>query len=133
MKTFLTNLFFFTFLLLANNSLALSVEEKLPNEQQEQRAMNLFLQVRCLVCNGQVIENSDAEFAFEMRKLIRKKISQNLTDEEIKKYLKDNFGNDILTEVSSENGGYFLWILPLIFTILTLFFLRKSIFPNRKS
>lgn len=129
MKVFLVKILFFICLFISNSN-ALIVEEKLPNQQQELRAINLFLQVRCLVCNGQVIENSDAEFAFEMRKLIRKKISQNLTDEEIKEYLRENFGNDILTEINSKNGGYFLWILPIIFTILGIFFLRKSTFAQ---
>lgn len=129
MRVFLVKILFFSFLLTSNSN-ALMVEEKLPN-QQELRAINLFLQVRCLVCNGQVIENSDAEFAFEMRKLIRKKISQNLTDEEIKEYLQENFGNDILTEINLQNGGYFLWILPIFFTILGIFFLRKSTFAKK--
>jgi len=110
-------------LLVFVNSFALSVEEKLPNEEQEQRAINLFLQVRCLVCNGQVIENSDAEFSYEMRKLIRKKIAQNYSDQQIKEFLVKSFGNDILTEVNKDNGGYILWLTPLIFAVLLGFFL----------
>ena len=96
---------------------ALSPEAKLSDELQEQRAMNLFLQVRCLVCNGQVIENSDTEFSFEMRKLIRKKIAAGEKDEEIKAELVQEFGEDILTEVSAKKGGFLLWLLPVIFAI----------------
>jgi cytochrome c-type biogenesis protein CcmH len=75
---------------------SLSPEQRLPNEKQEQRAMALFLEVRCLVCNGQVIENSDSEFSFQMRALIRDKISSGKSDEEIKEELIQKFGEDIL-------------------------------------
>jgi cytochrome c-type biogenesis protein CcmH len=76
---------------------ALSPENRLTDEKQEARAMNLFLEVRCLVCNGQVIENSDSEFSFQMRELIRKKISKGDSDEKIKAELIKKFGEDILT------------------------------------
>lgn len=103
---------------------ALSPETKLSDEFQEQRAMNLFLQVRCLVCNGQVIENSDTEFSFEMRKSIRKKIAAGENDEEIKDELVQEFGEDILTEVSMKKGGFLLWLLPVIFAITGAVFIN---------
>ena len=107
------------------SSHALSPEPKLVNEAQEQRAMALFLEVRCLVCNGQVIENSDTEFSFEMRKLIRKKIQSGSSNEEIKAYLKEEFGPDILTEINLNGFGVLLWLSPVLFgLILILFNLR---------
>jgi len=100
MKVFYNNFiaqFLLAFLLSTNIALALSPEEKLYDEAQENRAMELFLQVRCLVCNGQVIENSDTKFAYDMRKFIRDEIRNGKSDEEIKKNLINTFGNDILT------------------------------------
>lgn len=97
------------------SAFALNPETHLSDQNQEQRAMNLFLQVRCLVCGGQVIENSDSEFSASMRKLIRQKIEQGKNDEEIKAELVDEFGADILTEVGLKNNGLLLWLLPLIF------------------
>jgi len=102
-------------LLFSFSAHALSPETRLSNEALEQRAMNLFLQVRCLICGGQVIENSNTEFSFEMRKLIRQKLSAGKSDLEIKTELKKEFGEDILTEPSSKNGGFLLWLLPMIF------------------
>jgi len=112
-------IFLISFLLLfitTNSVLALRVEEKLP-AKQEDRAINLFLKVRCLVCNGQVIENSDADFAFEMRKLIRKKITQGTTDQEIRNYLTTNFGEEILTDLDSKKENYILFLAPLFFSL----------------
>src|SRR3989338_3835817 len=91
---------FFAVLFFCFSTYALSPEKRLDDEVQEQRAMNLFLQVRCLVCNGQVIENSDTEFAFQMRKIIREKIVTGKSDEEIKEELIRKFGKDILINSS---------------------------------
>jgi len=98
---------------------ALSPESRLNDEKLEERAMNLFLEVRCLVCNGQVIENSDSEFSFQMRKLIREKIAEGKSDEEIKSELVEKFGDDILTTSNSSK----LVIITLIIAALTLLLL----------
>ena len=102
-KFFIKILFFFGIFLvnsvfLINSSQALNPEARLSNPQDENRAMNLFLQVRCLVCNGQVIENSDSKFAFDVRSLIREQISQGKSDDDIKENLVATFGEDILNQ-----------------------------------
>ena len=86
--------------------------------------MNLFLQVRCLVCNGQVIENSDTEFAFEMRKNIRNKIAEGKSDKQIEAELKREFGDDILTKPNGK-VRIFLLIAPIIFAALILLLLLR--------
>ncbi|MDX2082413.1 MAG: cytochrome c-type biogenesis protein CcmH [Rickettsiales bacterium] len=119
----MTIFYFFT-----SNSLALAPENHLADAKQESRAMNLFLQVRCLVCQGQVIENSNTEFAFQMRKFIRQKISQGESDDAIKKQLIEEFGSDILVYSSFEKNNFLLWLLPAILalTLLPLFFLKTN-------
>lgn len=108
-------------------ALALSPETRLADEVQERRAMELFLEVRCLVCNGQVIENSDSEFSFQMRKNIRQKIAAGKSDEQIKAELVEEFGEDILTEPSRVNK-ILLLALPLGFALLLCcyFFIRST-------
>ncbi len=122
---FLTALFFF----FSCNCIALAPEAHLSDESQEQRATHLFLEVRCLVCQGQVIENSNTEFSFEMRKLIRQKILDGKSDEEIKSELVKEFGADILVYSDFGKNNFLLWLLPIIFGISVpayIFFLRKK-------
>jgi cytochrome c-type biogenesis protein CcmH len=120
-----------TLLFISNNSFALAPENHLPDEAQEQRAMNLFLQVRCLICDGQVIENSNTEFSFEMRKLIRVKIQDGESDQEIKEDLVQQFGEDILTSADISSNNFTLWILPAIFALLAAIFLAKFLRSSR--
>ena len=128
MKLFLQLTAFLLFL--SYNSFALSPETHLADEAQEQRARNLFLEVRCLVCEGQVIESSATEFSFEMRKLIRKKITEGKSDQEIKAELVTEFGEDILTSTDFGKNNFMLWLLPLLFAV---FLLVKFINKNNKA
>ncbi len=98
-------------------SLALSPENHLADEAQEQRAMKLFLEVRCLVCEGQVIESSNTDFSFEMRKLIRQKISDGHSDQKIRDDLIAEFGEDILISSNFSKSHKLLWLLPLGFAL----------------
>lgn len=116
--------FIAAFLLLASqNSYALSPEERLSNATQEQHAMQLFTEVKCLVCNGQSIESSSTEFSHEMRKLIRQKIAEGKTDDEVRAELAKEFGDDVLLS-SQKNSA--LWMLTLIFAALLATILIRS-------
>ncbi len=112
--------FFFCF-----NSFALSPETRLVDEQDELRAMKLFAEIRCLVCEAQSIESSNTEFSASLRKIIREKIAQNKTSEEIKNELQNEFGDQILmsAEIKSE---FIIWILPFIFGLILAFFLIRK-------
>jgi len=137
MKISYIRILFLITLLTSFESFALSPEPRLSDENQEQRAMNLFLEVRCLTCQGQVIENSDSEFSYEMRQLIRRKISDGKSDENIRIELVDQFGSDILVNVGTSRSGILLWILPLAFASSGVAFLlmrkkKKPMIHHRK-
>ena len=124
MKSLFTKLLIF-FIFFHNIALALTPEYKLSNEVDENRAQKLFLEIRCLVCSGQVIENSDSQFAINVRLLVRKKITEGLNDQEIKAYLIKNFGEEILQTPTIESQPI-LWILPFFFFIIALFFISRK-------
>jgi cytochrome c-type biogenesis protein CcmH len=119
-------------LLFYKNLYALSPEEKLTDQTLENQAMELFLEIRCLVCNGQVIENSDTKFAYDMRKFIRDEISKNKTNDERKKNLVDRFGEDILI-TQSDNFIITLLIISSIISGLLIFIIFfKNKFTHHK-
>lgn len=122
MKIFYKTLFLL--FLFTQNSLALSTENRLTDPALEARAMNLFLIVKCMVCNGQVIENSDTKFAHDLRQYIRQKITDGLSDEEIKSNLIEKFGDEILME--PQNSHFMIITLTaIIFTSLIFFWFFK--------
>ena len=110
---------FFLIFFFIQNSFALSTENRLTDPALEARAMNLFLIVKCMVCNGQVIENSDTKFAHDLRQYIRQKIIVGLSDEEIKNDLINQFGDEIIMQPKST---HFILIIVLAIIICTIIF-----------
>lgn len=124
---FFLGIFFVNSVFLIYSAQALNPEMRLSNPDDENRAMNLFLQVRCLVCNGQVIENSDSKFAFDVRSLIREQISQGKSDDDIKENLVATFGEDILNQ--PKNSSILLLTLISLGLSAVIFF---KVFARRK-
>lgn len=110
-------------LIFSSDLFAFAPEDHL-SRPQEQRARNLFLQVKCPVCQGQVIESSDTEIAYQLRKLIRQKITQGKSDAQIKSYLIEKYSDDILVSAPINSKTFLLWFLPLIFAVFGVILLR---------
>ncbi len=85
---------------------------------EELRAIELFKEVRCLVCQGQTIHESNAELAEDIKKLIREKISQGETDRQIKEYLVERYGDWILMTPPLNSLTYILWSFPFLIMII---------------
>tara|TARA_B100001063_G_C16229956_1_gene295836 strand:+ start:23 stop:385 length:363 start_codon:yes stop_codon:yes gene_type:complete len=95
---------------------------------EEARAINLFKEVRCLVCQGQTIHESNAEIAEDLKTLIREKIVEGKTDKEIKGFLVEKYGDWILMTPPVKELTYVLWFTPIIFMAIGLIviFRRKK-------
>jgi cytochrome c-type biogenesis protein CcmH len=85
---------------------------------EDPRAIELFKEVRCLVCQGQTIHESNAELAEDIKKLIREKISKGETDRQIKEYLVDRYGDWILMTPPFSSLTYILWSFPFLIMII---------------
>ena len=96
---------------------AIEPEEILSNSAFENRARNLSKGIRCLVCQNQTIDDSDSELAKDLRSIIRKKIVQGNTDDEINKFLVDRYGNFILMKPPINKQTIMLWLSPLVLTL----------------
>ena len=96
---------------------AIEPEEILSNSAFENRARNLSKGIRCLVCQNQTIDDSDSELAKDLRSIIRKKIVQGDTDDEINKFLVDRYGNFILMKPPINKQTIMLWLSPLVLTL----------------
>ena len=83
--------------------------------------------LRCLICQGQSVYDSQSEFALSMKLLIKEKLKEGKNEKEITKYLEERYGEFILLKPKFNSKTYFLWLAPL-FIILFGFFLIKKIF-----
>ena len=82
--------------------------------------------LRCLICQGQSVYDSQSDFALSMKKLIQIKIKEGNTEDEIYKFLKEKYGEWIVYEPEVNKNTIFLWGLPLILFIFGgLLIIRK--------
>ena len=88
--------------------------ERLPQPAQEARAHSLFRQIRCLVCQNESIDDSDAALAADLRGLVRQDIVAGRSDPEIKRALVDRYGEFVLLRPRFSLGNAALWLLPLL-------------------
>jgi len=79
---------------------------------------NITKNLRCLVCQGQSIYDSDSEFANSLKILVDRKIDEGLTDAEIYEYFKNKYGEWILYDPKLNKNTYILWFMPLLIFLL---------------
>ena len=114
----------------SNNSYTVEPDEVLENQKQELRARNISKNIRCMVCQNQSIDESNAPLAKDLRILIRNKIKDGKKDEEIYKFLTDRYGDFILLNPPFKLNTLVLWIFPFIFFGIGIFIIY---FHNKKS
>ena len=118
-KTLLSIVIIFVMIqFISKNSYSVEPEEFLQNPKQEMRARNISKNIRCLVCQNESIDDSSAPLAKDLRALIRIKVQENDTDEEIYKFLTDRYGDFILLKPPLKSSTLALWLLPFIFLII---------------
>ncbi len=99
------------------NSYTVEPDEILKNEKQELRARNISKNIRCMICQNQSIDDSNAPLAKDLRILIRNEIKNGKDDKEIYEFLTDRYGDFILLKPPLKLTTLALWFLPIIFLI----------------
>ena len=129
-KTFIILLSICLIQFFSNNSYAVEPNEILKNQKQELRARNISKNIRCMVCQNQSIDESNAPLAKDLRILIRNKIKDGKKDEEIYEFLTDRYGDFILLKPPFKLKTLALWLLPFIFVLIGIFIVFSH---NKKS
>ena len=114
---------------LADSSLPPSywANRQLPDERQEARAQSLMEEVRCLVCQGQSIADSDAELAGDMRDLVRRRIAAGESPDQVRSWLIERYGSWVSYRPTAEPAAWPLWLAPLALLLVGAFLIQRRI------
>ena len=82
--------------------------------------------LRCLICQGQSVYDSDSEFANSMKVLVDKKLAEGLSEDQIYAYFKTKYGEWILYDPGLNKNTYILWLLPLLIFLIGGAIIYKS-------
>lgn len=100
---------------------------ELPDARQEAEAQALMEQLRCLVCQGQSIADSDAELAGDMRDLVRRRIASGESPNAVRAWLIQRYGAWISYKPTDEPAAWPLWLAPLALILIGAWLIRRRI------
>ena len=99
---------------------------------EENSESKITKNLRCLICQGQSVYDSDSEFANSLKIIIKEKLDEGLDEKQIYNFLENKYGKWILYNPGFSENTYFLWLLPILlfivggFIIFKLFIIRKN-------
>lgn len=101
-------------LLSAAASFAVEPGEMLEDPALEARAREIGREIRCLVCQNQSIDDSSADLARDLRIIVRERLVAGDSDDEVRQYLVDRYGDFVLLEPPVKPATYLLWFGPIV-------------------
>lgn len=95
-------------------ALAVQPGEMLSDPALEQRARNISAELRCLVCQNQSIDDSDAPLAGDLRRLVRERLEAHDSDRQVLDYVVARYGEFVLLKPPFELSTVLLWLTPIL-------------------
>jgi cytochrome c-type biogenesis protein CcmH len=119
--------------ILADSSLPAArwANEQLPDPRQEAQAKALMEELRCLVCQGQSIADSDADLAGDMRAMVRQRIAAGEKPDEVRSWLIQRYGNWVSYRPPVEPATWPLWAAPILLLVMGAWLFRKRLVRRR--
>ena len=98
-----------------------------------QLEIKIFKNIRCLVCQGQSIADSNSDFAQTVKSVVSDKIRQGKNEKEIYNFLSSKYGDWIVYKPSLNIPNLMLWVIPYLFVIFGVMFFLKNLRKNRQN
>ena len=122
-------------ILMASQAHAVLPDEQLRDPKLEARARHLSQELRCVVCQNQTIDDSDAPLAHDLRVLLRERLLKGDSDDEAKAFLVKRYGTYVLLKPPFQRDTLFLWLGPALvlaagLTASLLYFHGRSVGPR---
>lgn len=106
------------------------LQENLKANQSSFLVDKISKNLRCLICQGQSVYDSQSDFALSMKLLIKKKINEGNSEEQIYTYLKNQYGEWIVYDPELNKKNLLLWAFPLILFIIGGILIFRKVFNN---
>lgn len=92
-------------------------ETPLPNPRLEERAQTLMREIRCVVCENEPVSQSTADIAVDMRRVIRVQVSEGKSDDQVRRFFTDKYGQFVSFRPPTEGWGLLLWAFPFLLLV----------------
>ncbi|MDA7732522.1 cytochrome c-type biogenesis protein CcmH [Candidatus Pelagibacter sp.] len=89
--------------------------------------------IRCLICQGQSVYDSESEFASSIKLIVDRKINEGLKEKQIYQFLREKYGDWVIFDPKLNKNTYVLWLLPLLLFLLGGAIIYKKIVSNKNN
>ena len=96
------------------------------NAEEIDKRNKITKNLRCLICQGQSVYDSDSEFANSLKIVVDKKLQEGLSEDQIYEYFKTKYGEWILYDPGLNKNTYILWLLPILIFLIGGAIILKS-------
>jgi len=110
--------------------LSISFQQLKSNEKNDVFKYKILKNIRCLICQGQSVYDSESEFFSSIKLYVDKKIAEEMSEEQIYELLREKYGTWIIYEPKLNKKTFVLWLLPLLLFLLGGAIIKKLIFKK---
>jgi cytochrome c-type biogenesis protein CcmH len=101
------------------------------SEKNDELKNKILKNIRCLICQGQSVYDSESDFASSIKLIVNKKIKDGLSEDQIYKFLRERYGDWVIYDPKLNKNTYVLWLLPLLlFFVGGAIMFKKLFFKN---
>ena len=101
------------------------------NEKNNELTSKILKNIRCLICQGQSVYDSESEFASSIKVIVDRKINEGLQEKLIYEFLKEKYGDWVIYVPKLNKNTYILWLLPLLLFLFGGAIIYKKISKNK--
>ena len=112
--------------------LSISFTNLKSNEKNDELKNKILKNIRCLICQGQSVYDSDSDFASSIKLIIDRKINEGLREKQIYQFLREKYGDWIIYDPQLNKNTYILWLLPLLLFLFGGAIIYKIIKKNNE-
>jgi|TARA_B110000259_G_scaffold138537_1_gene155975 cytochrome c-type biogenesis protein CcmH len=102
------------------------------DEKNDELKSKILKNIRCLVCQGQSVYDSESEFASSIKLIVDRKTNEGLKEDQIYKFLREKFGDWIIYDPQLNKNTYILWLLPLLLFLVGGAIIQKKILKKNE-
>ena len=101
---------------------------QLKSDEKNNELKNKILKnIRCLICQGQSVYDSESDFAFTIKSIVSKKIKDGMSEDQVYTFLREKYGDWVIYEPELNKNTYILWLLPLLLFLAGGAIIRKNL------
>ena len=98
--------------------LTLSFSQSKSDSKNDEIKSKILKNIRCLICQGQSVYDSESEFALSIKLIVDRKINVGLNEEQIYEFLREKYGDWIIYDPKLNKNTYILWLLPILLFLI---------------